>query len=136
MGTRDLTSEESKKLEESRNLTAKGNELWLQGRFADTSHLYEQAATIVSEVLGQNSTEYAFALRNLANLRYVQEKYDEAEESYLRVLQIVERNLGPTYGDLVEILTWLAETRFHNQQYDEAEGPYQRALAMLMLRQL
>jgi len=93
--------------------------------------LYEQAATIATEVLGPNSTEHALALRNLANLGYVQGKYSEAEELYRRVLEMMEQELGPAHEDLVEVLTWLAETRFKNQQYDEAEEPCQRSVAIL-----
>jgi tetratricopeptide (TPR) repeat protein len=89
--TANLPNEKSEKLAQAHKLTAKAHELWDQGRYAETGPLYEQAAAIASELFGSNSTEYAAALRNVANLRYVQQKYSEADELYQRTLEIMER---------------------------------------------
>lgn len=127
-------SEKLEKLEEAHKLTAKAHEFWDQGRFAETGPPYEQAAAIINELFGPNSTEYAAALRNVANLRYVQEQYSEAAELYQRTLEIMEPALGPAHESLVDPLTWLAESYFKNQQYDEAEEPFKRAIAILEQR--
>ena len=126
----NLTNEQSARLEEARRLTADADQLWAEGKFADTARLYQQAVEIAVEVCGENSIEYAQALRNVANLWYVQQKYDEAETAYLQVAEIIEKNVG-LQEDLADVLTWLAESRFKNQKYDEAEEPFQQAIAIL-----
>ena len=71
------------------------------GRYAEAEPLYQQAAEIRRNILGEQHRDYAQSLNNLAGLYQTTRRYTEAEPLYSQAIDIVRASLGtehPTYA--------------------------------------
>ena len=99
-----------------------------QGDYDGSVYFLKKALSISEEQLGENHSDTAASLNNLAGLYQNKGRYDEAESLYLRALKICEEQLGENHPDTATSLNNLAALYENKGRYDEAESLYLRAL--------
>jgi len=80
--------------------------------------------------LGTDTTNYAVALNNLANVYKAQDNYGEAERLYQRALSIMKKAVGENHLNVVDILNNLTALYQAQGKEAEAERHYKDALAI------
>ncbi len=80
--------------------------------------------------LGQDHTQVANSLNNIASLLRAQGFYSEARSSYELSLAILEKAQGPEHPDVIRALNNLAMVLQAQGSYAEARPLYERSLAI------
>lgn len=81
----------------------------VQGRYAESLKLSEEALDTLSARLGDEHPESLDALTYIAQTQQEFGNYMAAEEAYLRVLAVEQRRLGPRHTNVALSLAYLAE---------------------------
>src|SRR5262249_45362793 len=92
--------------------------------YADLVLFYAQ------RLYGEESTEYALALRGLAITLYSFNAYRAADATYGRVLPLYDRLLGPSHPYSIATRFSLASNRFALGDVDSARDMLERALVL------
>ena len=117
-------------LRDATRSAAEAAELWHQKRYAEAEPLYERVLQTYEGFLGPNDPDLAGALRNLANVRFVQERYRKAYKLYRRAAAIYQA-LDPEHAELSSTLHWVGRSAFEAQRYKKAAAAYERAVELL-----
>ncbi|MBK6958450.1 MAG: tetratricopeptide repeat protein [Nitrosomonas sp.] len=104
--------------------------LYQQGKYVEAIAIAKQALDIAEKDLGQEHSDVATSLNNLAELYRTQGQYEKAEPLYQRALTIRVKALGSDHSDVATSLNNLAVLYFSLGQYDKAEPLYQRSLVI------
>ena len=123
-------TDDERRLEAARLLSARAATLNTQGRYDDALPLARQSLELRESVLGPNARLVADSLHVVANVYENKGNFKEAEPANLRALSIREATLGADHQDVARSLynlAWLYQTR---QDFVKAEATYQRALAI------
>jgi tetratricopeptide (TPR) repeat protein len=102
-----------------------------QVNYREALSWYLHCREISEERLGENHSDVAASLGNLAGLYRLQGRYAKAEPLYLRALAIGEAQLGENHPDVATRLDDLALLYKSQGRYAEAEPLYLRALTIL-----
>jgi class 3 adenylate cyclase/Tfp pilus assembly protein PilF len=89
-----------------------------------------QALQLRETALGNEHTDTATSLINLAALHKSQGKNELAETLYLRALEIVHKVLDPEHPDIIPHLNNLAVLYQDQDKYEQAEPLYEKALTI------
>lgn len=107
------------------------------GRFYKNQGLYTLAEPwfgkcllVAQDRLGNDHSEVASTLNNLAGFYYSQGRYGEAEPLYLEALELKKRLLGDKHLDVAATLNNLAALYDAQGRYSEAEPLYVQALEL------
>lgn len=87
-------------------------------------------SSILEDALGPNHPEFAWSLKNVGLLYYLQGKYSEAEPFCKRALAIDEKTLDVSQHELATDLNNLAALYYNRGKYKEAEPFCKRVLAI------
>ncbi len=98
-----------------------------EGLLSEAEQLYRRSLSIVESKLGQNHSEVAIILNNLAELYRIQKRYDQAEPLYKRALDIRENVFSPNHPLVGQSCNNLAQLFRMQGRYQEAEELYLRA---------
>ncbi|NJO17987.1 MAG: tetratricopeptide repeat protein [Thioploca sp.] len=90
--------------------------------------LYQQALEIRKTVLGENHSDYAISLNNLALLYKSMGNYTRAEPLYQQALEIRKTALGESRLNYAQSLSNLAKLYYSMGDYTHAKPLYQQAL--------
>ena len=123
-------SDREKSLEDARRSTDEAGELWQQKRYAEAEPLYARALQTYERLLGSSDPDLANALRNMANVRYVQERFRKAHALYRRAASVYEA-IDPASHELANTLHWMGQSAFMSQRYKKAAAAYERAIELL-----
>uniref|UniRef100_UPI0040568F6E tetratricopeptide repeat protein n=1 Tax=Candidatus Electronema sp. TaxID=2698783 RepID=UPI0040568F6E len=108
-------------------LLSAGEMAWKTGAYNDAQAWLEKLLKM-REAKGENSTEFASSLDELAGLYYFQGRYAEAESLYKRSLTIYEQKLGKNHPSVSVTMNSIAMLYRVQGRYSEAEPLYKRAL--------
>jgi len=106
---------------------------WLQ-RYERSGPLLEEALTLVAQVSGEDSAEYADTLERLAHVRLEGGDVAEAEAMQRQVLALRARHLGTDHPLYTDALNNLANSCTTRGAYAEAEQLFQEARAKRVAR--
>ncbi|HEX6884678.1 MAG TPA: serine/threonine-protein kinase [Planctomycetota bacterium] len=101
---------------------------WLQ-RYERSRPILEEALTLVAQVSGEDSAEYADTLERLANVNLESGDVARAEAMQRQVLELRARHLGTDHPLYTDALNNLANSCTARGAYDEAEALFQEARA-------
>ena len=101
-----------------------------QGLYAQAESWYKLCLSITRDRLGEEHSDVASSLNNLALLYDHQGRYTEAESLYQAALAMRKRLLGNEHPAVALSLNNLALLYYHQGRYAEAEPLFQEALAM------
>ncbi|WP_013325063.1 tetratricopeptide repeat protein [Gloeothece verrucosa] len=79
---------------------------------------------------GNQDTQLAFSLNQLALLYYSQGRYEQAEPLYKQALELRKRLLGDNHPDVASSLNNLAGLYYSQGRYEQAEPLYKQALEL------
>jgi tetratricopeptide (TPR) repeat protein len=99
-----------------------------RGQYYIAEPLKKRSLRIWERTLGEEHSNVADGLNNLAEFYRYQGEYAEAEPLYGRSLRIREKVLGDGHPDVAESLNNLGNLYFNQGKYAEAEPLYERAL--------
>ncbi len=125
-----LLVQQSDELEEAEQLNQQFIQLYQQGKYNEAIPIAERVLKIRERLLGQNHSDVATSLNNLAALYVSLGRYSEAEPLYQRALAIKEKALGTSHSSIATSLNNLALLYVSQGRYSEAEPLYQRSLAI------
>ncbi len=91
-----------------------------QGRYREAIVQATAAATSCERALGQESSEYIWALKSLAGIHRCQSNYIEAERLYARTILLTEKTFGKRHPAYAEAQNDLASLYFSLGRYSEA----------------
>jgi tetratricopeptide (TPR) repeat protein len=94
------------------------------------AQLAPEAAPLRKRLLGEEHSDAATDLSNLAGRYYAQGRYSEAEPLYVQALALRKRLLGEEHPDVATTLNSLANLYNSQGRYSEAEPLYVQALAL------
>ncbi|QUY45678.1 tetratricopeptide repeat protein [Acaryochloris marina] len=101
-----------------------------QGNYALALPWYQKCLEQTQQRLGNEHTDVATSLNNLAGLYKNQGRYEEAEPLYTQALQMRQKPLGNEHPDVATSLNNLALLYDSQGRYEEAEPLYTQALQM------
>ena len=99
-----------------------------QGAYSQALPWYEKCLSICQKRLGEEHTDVATSLNNLAALYKNQGRYEEAEPLYLRAIEIAKKTLGEEHPSIATRLNNLALLYSDQGRYEKAEPLYLRAI--------
>ena len=102
----------------------------IQGQYAQSEPLLQQALKLRRAILGSTHLDVAFTLTLLAYLYKRQDQYAQAEPLYREALRIQEKMLSQHDPDVADSNSELGDIYFELDRYDEALKHYQRALSI------
>jgi len=124
-----LIEKENLKFPEATQLLNRtGNYLYERARFGEAEPLYKEALEICRAALGEDHTEFATSLNNLARLYAAMGRYGEAEPLYSHAAAIRRLILGENHPDFAQSLHNLAELYRYVGNYARAKPLYHRAV--------
>ena len=97
-----------------------GKNLENQGRYREAIVQVTQGAASCERVLGQESSEYIWALKTLAGIHRSQSNYSEAERLYARTILLTERTYGKHHPSYAEAQNDLGSLYFSLGKYTQA----------------
>lgn len=97
-----------------------GKSLSHQGRYREAIVQVTQAAASCERVMGEESSEYIWALKTLAGIHRDQGNYGEAEKLYARCISLTEKTYQKQHPDYAEAQNDLASLYFSQGKYAEA----------------
>jgi tetratricopeptide (TPR) repeat protein len=100
------------------------------GLYDQTKPLFERSLAIREKVFGQEHSDVAESLNNLAVLHKAQGNYDQAKPLYERALAILEKVHGKEHPSVATGLNNLAGLHSSQGNYDQAKPLYKQALAI------
>lgn len=109
----------------------RGTTLTTQGLYSEAEPLLVQALQMQKRLLGEEHSDVAASLNNLAALYKSQGRYDEAEMLFVQVLAMSKRLLGEGHLDVAISLNNLAVLYDLQGRYEEAEPLLVQALEMI-----
>jgi tetratricopeptide (TPR) repeat protein/CHAT domain-containing protein len=112
------------------SLSAEARRCRVDGRFAEGAKAAQEALAIIRRHLGEENSDAAMVLDDLARLQNDQASRAEMETLFKQALEIRERVLGPEHPDVGASLNNLAEFYRDVGRNPEALKTYQRALAI------
>ena len=118
----------SESLEEVKHLNTRAYYFHRQGRYEEAIPIGKRIVTIQETVLGENHSEVALSLNNLAGLYEAISDYSEAERLYKRALSIQEKTLPLNHSDVAFSLNNLAGLYYSIGDYSKAEPLYKKSL--------
>ncbi len=98
------------------------------GEYPEAERLYRQVLAEAPRLWGEDSTNHATVLSNLAELYHVMGRYEKAEPLYQRSLEIRQAKLGKAHPDVAASLHNLALLYQVMGRYEQAEPLYRRSL--------
>ncbi|EDX72441.1 Tetratricopeptide repeat family [Coleofasciculus chthonoplastes PCC 7420] len=101
-----------------------------QGDYHQAVPWYEQCLSTTQNRLGEDHTDVAASLNNLAGLYYRQGRYEQAEPLYLQALEIQRRWLEQDHPNIANTLSNLALLYKYQGRYEQAELLYIQALEL------
>lgn len=116
--------------EAARLLDAAGMYVLEQAHYTQAAFLLGKALDIRIRVQGQEHSDVAESLTNVAGVYLYQGKYATAEPLLARALEVRERVQGPEHPDVAICLNNLALCYHHQGKYAAAEPLFRRALAI------
>ncbi len=105
-----------------------GQAAFVTGRFKDAEPLYKRALQLLEASYGEEHSDTAMCLQNLADCYYNQKKYGEAIPLLRRLLIIQEKHQGVSHPDVATTLFKLAKVYEKSGMPKESESFYRRAL--------
>ncbi|MFM9965096.1 MAG: tetratricopeptide repeat protein [Planctomycetaceae bacterium] len=123
-----LTPDQRKELADADVANGRVVRLYQAGKFADAVMLADRVLETTRGLLGENHSDTAASLNNLATLYVSQAQYATAEPLYQRALKINEKVLGLDHPGTATDLNNLAFLYKSQGNYAAAEPLYQRAL--------
>jgi tetratricopeptide (TPR) repeat protein len=106
------------------------SQLQRQGKYAEAVPIAERHVALARQRHGEEHTEYATAINNLAELYRAQGRLPEAEPLLQRSLAIREKALGRVHPDVAQSLNNLAQLYRAQGRLSEAEPLYQSSLVI------
>lgn len=116
--------------EAARLLDAAGMYVLEQAHYTQAAFLLRKALDMRIRVQGQEHSDVAESLTNVAGVYLYQGKYATAEPLLARALEVRERVQGPEQPDVAICLNNLALCYYHQGKYAAAEPLFRRALAI------
>ena len=101
-----------------------------QGAYAQALPWREKCISAAEKRFGEEHSDVAQSLNNLAELYHEQGRYEDAEPLYLKALEMREKLLGEEHPDVAESLNNLALLYNNQERYEDAESYYLKALEM------
>jgi tetratricopeptide (TPR) repeat protein len=98
------------------------------GENAEAERLYRRVLAEAPRLWGENSSNHAAVLNNLAMLYDEMGRYEQAEPLYRRSMEIDEAKLGKDHPNVANSLNNLAELYRATGRYEQAEPLYRRSL--------
>ncbi len=111
-------------------LDAAGMYVLEQAQYTQAAFLLRKALDMRIRVQGQEHSDVAESLTNVAGVYLYQGKYATAEPLLARALEVRERVQGPEHPDVAICLNNLALCYHHQGKYASAEPLFRRALAI------
>jgi tetratricopeptide (TPR) repeat protein len=127
----DLIAEMQLELKEAADLLANvGRYLHKQAKDKEAERLHKQALAIRRKALGNDHSDVASSLKNLADVYSALRRYSDSERLHLEALRIREKVYGPEHADIAHSLNNLALVYRMMGNHQEAERLHLRALAI------
>ena len=117
-----IESKDERKIRALDDLLDKLSELELRHKVC------ERLVDVSLELYGEESTDYAMALANFAELLRAKNAFDEAEPRYRKAVEICEQRLGPDHRNVAAILNNLALCLTSMGLFQEAETLFAKSL--------
>jgi hypothetical protein len=105
-----------------------GQAAFVSGHFKEAEPLYARALELLERSYGEEHSDTALCLQNLADCHYNQRKYAEAIPLLRRLLIIKEKHQGVSHPDVATTLFKLAKVYEKSGMPKESESFYRRAL--------
>jgi tetratricopeptide (TPR) repeat protein len=123
-------SEERERFRKARATTARSNEAFNRGRYAESQALDLEVIKTYRELLGEEHPMTAFHYHELGHSLLYQEKGAEAEATYRRALAIDLKALGEGHPRIAQCYTTLGRALLMQGKSIEAEAMHRGALAI------
>ncbi len=101
-----------------------------QGLYEQAALWYQQCLKVSKKRLGEEHSDVAFSLNNLALLYDTQGRYSDAEHLYQQALELWRRLLGEEHFWVALILNNLGLLHYHQERYSEAEPLLRQAIEL------
>jgi tetratricopeptide (TPR) repeat protein len=105
-----------------------GQAAFVSGHFKEAEPLYKRALELLERSYGEEHSDTALCLQNLADCHYNLRKYGEAIPLLRRLLIIKEKHQGVSHPDVATTLFKLAKVYEKSGMPKESESFYRRAL--------
>ncbi len=117
-----------KEFKELARIMKDGQLSFVAGRFSEAEPLYREALELLEKSHGEEHSDIAICLQNLADCYYALRKYADAIPHLRRLLIIKEKHLGVSHPDVAAVLFKLAKAYEKTGKPRESESFYRRAL--------
>jgi CHAT domain-containing protein/Tfp pilus assembly protein PilF len=111
-------------------ISARVEELYKAGKYADALPLAQQALAVAEEEVGRENWTLARPLNNLAQIYERQGRLADAELMYRRALALYEKAVGANHPYVATALDNVADVLAAENRAADAEPLYKRALAI------
>lgn len=105
-----------------------GTLLWRAGRHGEAISQEEALLALSQAEFGENCTQTATAMNNLAESYRAAERYDQAEPLFRQAIEFYEKTFGNWHPVIATPLNNLAGLLRDTSRFDQAESLYQRAM--------
>ena len=126
----DDTHSSAKEETKARIFTTSGNVYYSIGEYIQAKELQEKALSIKKKILGEELSDVATSLNNLALVHYSIGEYIQAKELQEKALSIKKMILGEEHADVATSLNNLATVYYEIGEYNRAKKLYEKSLSI------
>jgi CHAT domain-containing protein/Tfp pilus assembly protein PilF len=116
--------------EKTEDLEKKFTELFQQNKFEEAIPIGEKLREIYKNKYGENDTNYAGILTDIAQIYQEANKYDKADSLMQKTIEIYEKIFGPEHPKYADAVNNLGELYDIQRKYALAEPLYRKSLAI------